>query len=166
MVKFQRRQILAITAGLTFRSFQLDQLYLSASTAYLLCNVRLVPIVCIRVLAGPGAIFPLPATEYCAAVYTDSHLASVSNPASTDHVKMTAIRAIIAVAQLPVDLLECRSLCGPVAQLVRAGDSSQMVRSCRKTRNERDEFRETLAVRLMAILSQAGGTPPEGAETT
>ncbi len=41
-----------------------------------------------------------------------------------------------------------------------------MVRLHRKMQNERDEFRETLAVRLMAILSQAGGTPPEGAETT
>jgi len=41
-----------------------------------------------------------------------------------------------------------------------------MVRLCRKTQIERDEFRETLTVRLMAILSQAGGTPSEGAETT
>jgi len=44
-----------------------------------------------------------------------------------------------------------------------------MVRPCRKTWNERDEFRETLTAifnRLMAILSQAGGTPSEGAETT
>jgi len=32
--------------------------------------------------------------------------------------------------------------------------------------NERDEFRETLAVRLMATLSQAGSTLSEGAETT
>ena len=31
---------------------------------------------------------------------------------------------------------------------------------------ERDEFRETAAVRPAAILSQAGGAPPEGAETT
>jgi hypothetical protein len=55
---------------------------------------------------------------------------------------------------------------GPVAQLVRAGDSSRMVPSHRKVRSGRDEFRETLTVRLMATLSQAGGTPPEGAETT
>jgi hypothetical protein len=40
------------------------------------------------------------------------------------------------------------------------------VRLRRKMQNERDEFRETLAVRLMAILSQADGTPSEGAETT
>jgi hypothetical protein len=33
-------------------------------------------------------------------------------------------------------------------------------------RSGRDEFRETLTARLMATLSQAGGTPPEGAETT
>jgi len=32
--------------------------------------------------------------------------------------------------------------------------------------SERDEFRETLTVSPMATLSQAGGTPPEGAETT
>jgi hypothetical protein len=34
---------------------------------------------------------------------------------------------------------------------------------------ERDEFRETAAERIaqtVAILSQAGGAPPEGAETT
>src|SRR5450631_1048968 len=59
---------------------------------------------------------------------------------------------------------------GPVAQLVRAGDSSRMVPSHRKVRSGRDEFRETLTARLqarlMATLSQAGGTPPEGAETT
>ena len=55
---------------------------------------------------------------------------------------------------------------GPVAQLVRAGDSSIMVPSHRKVRSGRDEFRETLTARLMATLSQAGGTPPEGAETT
>lgn len=41
-----------------------------------------------------------------------------------------------------------------------------MVRLRRKVQNERDEFRETLTARLMATLSQAGGTPPEGAETT
>ena len=58
-------------------------------------------------------------------------------------------------------------LYGPVAQLVRAGDSSRKtVRLRRKAQSERDEFRETLTARLMAILSQAGGTPPEGAETT
>jgi hypothetical protein len=55
---------------------------------------------------------------------------------------------------------------GPVAQLVRAGDSSLMVPSHRKVRSGRDEFRETLTAWLMATLSQAGGTPPEGAETT
>jgi hypothetical protein len=55
---------------------------------------------------------------------------------------------------------------GPVAQLVRAGDSSKMVPSHRKVRSGRDEFRETLQDKLMATLSQAGGTPPEGAETT
>src|SRR6202522_2800827 len=33
---------------------------------------------------------------------------------------------------------------GPVAQLVRAGDSSKMVPSQRKLRSGRDEFRETL----------------------
>ncbi len=46
-----------------------------------------------------------------------------------------------------------------------------MVPPYRKIWLERDEFRETLTpiivlVGLMAILSQAGGTPPEGAETT
>jgi len=41
-----------------------------------------------------------------------------------------------------------------------------MVLSWRKLRTERDEFRETSAVRLVAILSQAAGTPAEGAETT
>ncbi len=41
-----------------------------------------------------------------------------------------------------------------------------MVRLRRKMQSERDEFRGTLAVRLMAILSQAGSTLPEGAETT
>ena len=35
---------------------------------------------------------------------------------------------------------------GPVAQLVRAGDSSTMVPSHRKVRSGRDEFRETLTV--------------------
>jgi len=38
-------------------------------------------------------------------------------------------------------------------------------------RSGRDEFRETfespsVTEKFMAILSQAGGTPPEGAETT
>ena len=55
---------------------------------------------------------------------------------------------------------------GPIAQLVRAGDSSIMVRPYRKVWNERDEFRETLTARLMATLSQASGAPLEGAETT
>jgi len=45
-----------------------------------------------------------------------------------------------------------------------------MVRLYREVWNERDEFRETLAARLIpgpkAILSQARGTPLEGAETT
>jgi len=41
-----------------------------------------------------------------------------------------------------------------------------MVRSRRKMRNERDEFRETAAARLAAILSQAASTLAEGAETT
>jgi hypothetical protein len=41
-----------------------------------------------------------------------------------------------------------------------------MVPSHRKVRSGRDEFRETLERKLMATLSQAGGTPPEGAETT
>jgi hypothetical protein len=41
-----------------------------------------------------------------------------------------------------------------------------MVPSHRKVRSGRDEFRETLKRELMATLSQAGGTPPEGAETT
>ena len=46
-----------------------------------------------------------------------------------------------------------------------------MVPSHRKVRSGRDEFRETLTAQpvrlwLMATLSQAGGTPPEGAETT
>ena len=63
-------------------------------------------------------------------------------------------------------LLESRSLRGPVAQLVRAGDSSHQVRSGLKARNERDESRETVTVRLMAILSQAASTLAEGAETT
>jgi len=41
-----------------------------------------------------------------------------------------------------------------------------MVRPHRNARNERDEFRETSSVRLVATLSQAEGTPSEGAETT
>jgi len=41
-----------------------------------------------------------------------------------------------------------------------------MVRSHGDVRNERDEFRETLTTRSMATLSQASGTPLEGAETT
>ena len=45
-----------------------------------------------------------------------------------------------------------------------------MVRLYRKIWNERDEFRETLTpsalLGLQAILSQAKGTPLEGAETT
>ncbi len=45
-----------------------------------------------------------------------------------------------------------------------------MVPAHRKLRSGRDEFRETLTAlpqaRLMAILSQADGTPSEGAETT
>ena len=45
-----------------------------------------------------------------------------------------------------------------------------MVRPYRKVWNERDEFRETLPLSkqlgLQAILSQAKGTPLEGAETT
>ena len=46
-----------------------------------------------------------------------------------------------------------------------------MVRHYCKVVNERDEFRETLAanpeiIGLKAILSQAKGTPLEGAETT
>ncbi len=45
-----------------------------------------------------------------------------------------------------------------------------MVRLHRKMQNERDEFRETFQPvakpKLMAILSQAEGTPSEGAETT
>ncbi len=41
-----------------------------------------------------------------------------------------------------------------------------MVRLDRKAQDERDEFRETLTVQLMATLSQARGTPLEGAETT
>ncbi len=70
------------------------------------------------------------------------------------------------IAKRRTILLECFPHCGPVAQLVRAGDSSRKVRLHRKMQSERDEFRETLAVRLMAILSQASGTPLEGAETT
>ena len=41
-----------------------------------------------------------------------------------------------------------------------------MVRLCCKAQIERDEFRETLTARLKAILSQAKGTPLDGAETT
>ncbi len=41
-----------------------------------------------------------------------------------------------------------------------------MVRAYRKIGIERDEFRETLTAWLMATLSQAKGTPLEGAETT
>ena len=41
-----------------------------------------------------------------------------------------------------------------------------MVLAAKALQSERDEFRETLAGRLMATLSQAGGTLPEGAETT
>ena len=79
---------------------------------------------------------------------------------------MFTIRAVNIVALWPDNLLESRTLRGPVAQLVRAGDSSHQVRSDRKVRNERDEFRETLTVRLMAILSLAASTLAEGAETT
>jgi hypothetical protein len=78
----------------------------------------------------------------------------------------TAIRAFFTIALLAIYLLECRPLCGPVAQLVRAGDSSEMVRLCRKAQNERDEFREPLAVRLLATLSQAASALAEGAENT
>lgn len=59
---------------------------------------------------------------------------------------------------------------GPIAQLVRAVDSSEMVRSVSNNRNERDEFRGTVFAQHCAarpaILSQARGTPREGAETT
>jgi hypothetical protein len=41
-----------------------------------------------------------------------------------------------------------------------------MVRLRRNAQDERDEFREPLAVRLMATLSQARCTHLEGAETT
>jgi len=41
-----------------------------------------------------------------------------------------------------------------------------MVRPRRNAWNERDEFRGTSSVRLVATLSQAEGTPSEGAETT
>ena len=41
-----------------------------------------------------------------------------------------------------------------------------MVRLLCKQQDERDELRKPLTDSLMAILSQAGGTPPEGAETT
>src|SRR3984957_4559205 len=40
-----------------------------------------------------------------------------------------------------------RCVVGPVAQLVRAGDSSTMVPSHRRVRSGREEFRETLTVR-------------------
>ena len=51
---------------------------------------------------------------------------------------------------------------------VSAGDSSKMVPSRGNVRSGRDEFRETFGrvAALMAILSQAAGTPAEGAETT
>ena len=70
------------------------------------------------------------------------------------------------IAMAAFYLLESGPLRGPVAQLVRAGDSSHQVRLRRKAQNERDEFRETLTVRLMAILSQAASTLADGAETT
>ena len=41
-----------------------------------------------------------------------------------------------------------------------------MVRPWRELRIERDEFRGTSAVRLVAILSQAASALAEGAETT
>ncbi len=41
-----------------------------------------------------------------------------------------------------------------------------MVRLPGNRQNERDEFRETFAALPLAILSQAAGTPADGAETT
>jgi len=40
-------------------------------------------------------------------------------------IKNGRVWVLLAIAQVTIYLLECRSLCGPVAQLVRAGDSSQ-----------------------------------------
>jgi hypothetical protein len=75
-------------------------------------------------------------------------------------------------------------LVGPVAQWLVQGTHRQTVPSRRKPRSGRDEFREPFRSccagmrecrgaqdarerpRPMATLSQAGGTPPEGAETT
>lgn len=67
--------------------------------------------------------------------------------------------------------LECAgSLRGACSTTVSAGDSSiNGAFACDEPRSGRDEFREPLTVRSaqpMATLSQAGGTPPEGAETT
>jgi hypothetical protein len=75
-------------------------------------------------------------------------------------------RAAMLLRDLADENLAATNIHGPVAQLVRAGDSSKKVRLRRKTQNERDEFRETLTARLMATLSQAGSTLSEGAETT
>ena len=63
-------------------------------------------------------------------------------------------------------MVQCMDV-GPVAQLVRAGDSSIQGDTAPKGAAEkRDEFRETSTAAPLATLSQAGSTPPEGAETT
>ncbi len=125
MVKFQGREVAAIAADLTFGALAPNQCFLSASTPSLLRNIGLIAIIRIGVLAASRAILPLFATKIYAANNANNHLAIMSNPAAAFIIKTSGIWALIAIAQVAIYLLECRSLCGPVAQLVRAGDSSK-----------------------------------------
>lgn len=56
--------------------------------------------------------------------------------------------------------------CGPAAQRLVPGTHQKMVPSQRKPRSERRELRERFGRRAIPVLSQAGDTSPEGAETT
>ena len=55
------------------------------------------------------------------------------------------VLAIIDIRNQPPSAANIRPRKGPVAQLVRAGDSSEMVRLSRNAQDERDEFRELAA---------------------
>ena len=74
MMKLQSREVSPISTELAFASFDTHQALFSLSASLLLSQVRLVTIIGVRVLALPGAVFGLPATQCSSAHRTHCHV--------------------------------------------------------------------------------------------
>jgi len=124
-MKLERRQIPRVPTQAALGTCASDQTLLAYQTTVLLCQIGLVTRIRGRVLTAPRTEFPLAPTQFLVALDTCAHDRLLGQFGSLYDPHFFAVRAISSSHYKQRISARIFALSGPVAQLVRAGDSSK-----------------------------------------